>query len=147
MTKCTAITRGGSRCKGIAVDSSGYCHAHHPDRAEQRKRAASRGGRRGGRGRPQSELALLKSEVREVVEAVRSGELDKGVGAVVFQGYGVLLRAAEVELRRSEIVTPEDLKGTMATVVELVQHHMPERDRMAGLNEDLDRLLQGAPVR
>ena len=146
MAKCTAITRGGSRCKGIAVDSSGYCHAHHPDRAEQRKRAASRGGRLGGRGRPQSELASVKSEIREVIEAVRSGKLEKGRGAVVFQGYGCLLRAHEVELRRAEIITQDELKGTMGVVVELVQRHMPERERMAALNEDLDRLLRGVPV-
>ena len=142
MGKCTAITRGGSRCKGIAVDSSGYCHAHHPDRAEQRKRAASRGGRLGGRGRPQSELAQLKGEVREVIGAVRSGALDRRVGGVVFQGYGVLLRAHEVDLRRAEVITQDDLRGTMGLVVELVQRHMPERDRMAALNEDLDRLLR-----
>lgn len=144
MTKCTAITRGGSRCKGIAVDSSGYCHAHHPDRAEQRKRAASRGGRRGGRGRPQSELALLKSEVREVIEAVRKGKLDKGIGAVVFQGYGVVLKAHEVELRRAEIVTQDDLKGTMGVVVEVVQRHLPERERMAAFHADLDEMLRSA---
>jgi len=29
---------------------------------------------------------------------VRNGELDKGIGAVVFQGYGVLLKAHAVAL-------------------------------------------------
>ena len=41
MAKCMVITRGGSRCKDMAIDSSGYCHAHHPDHAEQRRRAGS----------------------------------------------------------------------------------------------------------
>ena len=98
MSVCTAITQGGSRCKGVAIDSSGYCHAHHPDRAEQRSRAARKGGQRGGRGRPQVELNHLKAEVQEVIEAVRSGELDRSIGGVLFQGYNTLLKAHAVAL-------------------------------------------------
>jgi hypothetical protein len=47
LARCTAITGGGSHCKGMTIDSSGYCHAHHPDRAEQRRRAARRTESRG----------------------------------------------------------------------------------------------------
>jgi hypothetical protein len=50
LTSCTAITQGGGRCKGIAIDGSGICHARHPDRAGSRRRFASKGGKRGGRG-------------------------------------------------------------------------------------------------
>ena len=98
MTKCTAITRGGSRCKGIAIDSSGYCHAHHPDRAEQRSRAARKGGVRGGRGRPGADLTDLKRDVRKVIDDVLVGNVPQGLGAVALQGYNTLLRAAKVEL-------------------------------------------------
>ncbi len=98
MTKCTAITRGGERCRGIAIDSSGYCHAHHPDRAEQRRRSASKGGKRGGRGRPLAELSDLKSEIRTVIAAVLTGKIQQGPGAVALQGYNTLLRAVRLEL-------------------------------------------------
>ena len=98
MASCTAITQGGGRCKGIAIDSSGLCHAHHPDRAEQRSRAARKGGIRGGRGRPLADLADLKRDVRKVVNGVLAGEVPQGPGAVALQGYNTLLRAAKVEL-------------------------------------------------
>ena len=98
MAACTAITQGGGRCKGIAIDSSGLCHAHHPDRTEQRRRAASKGGIRGGRGRPLADLADLKRDVRKVVDGVLAGEVPQGPGAVALQGYNTLLRAAKVEL-------------------------------------------------
>ncbi len=98
MATCTAITTGGGRCKGTAIDSSGLCHAHHPDRAEQRSRAARKGGIRGGRGRPQAELADLKREVRAVIGGVLTGRIAQGPGAVALQGYNTLLRAAKVEM-------------------------------------------------
>jgi hypothetical protein len=98
LTLCTAITQGGGRCKGIAIDGSGIFHAHHPDRADSRRRFASKGGKRGGRGRPCADLADLKRDVRKVVEGVLSGEVPQGPGAVALQGYNTLLRAAKVEL-------------------------------------------------
>ena len=94
---------GGGRCRGIAIDSSGLCHAHHPDRAEQRSRAARKGGQRSGRGRPGADLADLKRDVRKVVDGVLSGEVAQGPGAVALQGYNtLLLRAAKVELEIRE---------------------------------------------
>ena len=59
MTKCSGITQAGTACKGIPIDGSGYCYVHHPDHAEDRRRHGAKGGKRGGRGRPTSELARL----------------------------------------------------------------------------------------
>jgi len=36
------------------------------------------------------------------IEDVRTGALDKGVGAVMFQGYGTLIRAIEQERKAKE---------------------------------------------
>ncbi len=99
MAACTAITRGGGRCKGIAIDSSGLCHAHHPDRAEQRSRAARKGGIRGGRGRPQVELADLKARLSGLADDVLEGKADRGNAAVAAQVLNVYLRAVSVELK------------------------------------------------
>ncbi len=85
MAKCSAITRTGARCRGIPIDASGLCHAHHPDRAKMRKRAGHKGGRRGGRGRPSSELSRLQERFEELAEQVLSGEVERGVGAVAAQ--------------------------------------------------------------
>jgi hypothetical protein len=79
LTSCTAITQGGGRCKGIAIDGSGLCHAHHPDRADARRRSASKGGKRGGRGRSCADYADLKRDVK-VVEGVLSGEVPQCLG-------------------------------------------------------------------
>jgi hypothetical protein len=113
MAVCTAITGSGTRCKGIAIDSSGLCHAHHPDRAEARSRAAKRGGKRGGRGRPSSELARLQERFEELAEQVLSGEVERGVGAVAAQ----LLNGARACLAtRLKAIEQEDV---LARVEEL----------------------------
>jgi hypothetical protein len=119
LAKCTAITRGGGRCKGIAIGSSGYCYAHHPDHANDRKRAAHKGGKRGGRGRPVSELARLGARFEELADKVLSGEIERGVGAVA----GQLLNGARACVR----------DGLVAR----------EQEELVGRLEELERLLEG----
>ena len=102
MTKCTAITRGGTRCKGIAIDGSDYCHAHAPDRAEARKQAASKGGKRAGRGRPQLELGSIKQQLQDLADGVLDGEVERANAAVTAQILNVLLRAITIELQVKE---------------------------------------------
>jgi hypothetical protein len=102
LATCTGITRSGERCKGVAIDSSGLCYAHHPDHAEDRRRAARKGGHRGGRGRPQAELANIKERLSDLADAVLEGRQDKGVAAVASQVLNVYLRAVSVELKVTE---------------------------------------------
>jgi hypothetical protein len=95
MGKCTAITRGGGRCKGVAIDGSGLCYSHHPDHEQDRRRAARKGGKRGGRGRPTSELARLGARFEELADKVLSGEVERAAGAVA----GQLLNGARACVR------------------------------------------------
>jgi hypothetical protein len=95
LAKCTGITRTGGRCKGVAIDGSGYCYAHHPDHADDRSRAARKGGKRGGRGRPTSELARLQGRFEELAEKVLSGDVERARGAVA----GQLLNGARACVR------------------------------------------------
>jgi hypothetical protein len=95
LAKCTGITRTGERCKGVAIDSSGYCYAHDPDHADDRSRAARKGGKRGGRGRPVSELARLQGRFEELAEQVLSGQVERAKGAVA----GQLLNGARACVR------------------------------------------------
>ena len=118
MSKCTAITRGGGRCKGMAIDGSGLCHAHHPDRAEQRSRAARRGGKRGGRGRPQVELSGLVSENAEIRRQVLSGEVAPNVGAVAVQSINAGVRAVKVGL---DVREQEELVDRLEQLEALVE--------------------------
>jgi len=102
LAKCTAITQGGSRCKGIAIDGSPYCYAHHPDHADARRRAARLGGKRGGRGRPQADLADVKHRLHDLAEDVLEGAVDRGDAAVVGQLLNTYIRATSVELKARE---------------------------------------------
>jgi hypothetical protein len=75
------LTQAGAACKGIPIGDSGYCYVHHPDHAEERRRHGARGGKRGGRGRPVSELARLQGRFEELAEQVLSGDLDRSRAA------------------------------------------------------------------
>jgi hypothetical protein len=76
LAKCAGITRAGTACKGIPIEGSDHCYVHEPAHAEERRRHGSRGGKRGGRGRPVSELARLQSLFEELARKVLSGEVE-----------------------------------------------------------------------
>jgi len=95
MTKCSGITQAGTACKGTPIDGSQWCYVHHPDHADERRRHGSKGGKRGGRGRPSIELTRLQRRFEELAEKVLSGEIERGVGAVV----GQLLNGARACVR------------------------------------------------
>ncbi|MDP8952014.1 MAG: type VI secretion system contractile sheath small subunit [Actinomycetota bacterium] len=117
MTKCSGITRAGTACKGIPVDGSEWCFVHHPDYTEERRRYGSRGGKRGGRGRPQAELTDIKDCLRAMVEDVRNGDMDRADAAVCGQLYNTLIRAVLVELKVREV---EDLARQVEELSELL---------------------------
>lgn len=95
MAKCSGLTQAGTACKGIPIDGSDYCYVHHPDRIEERRRHGSKGGKRGGRGRPSVELARLQGRFEDLAAKVLAGEIERGVGAVV----GQLLNGARACIR------------------------------------------------
>ena len=95
MAKCSGITQAGTTCKGIPIDGSQWCHAHHPDRIDQRRRHGYKGGKRGGRGRPTSELARLQRRFEELADMVLAGEVERAAGAVA----GQLLKGARACVR------------------------------------------------
>ena len=95
--RCSAITKGGERCKLDATNGS-YCWSHAPETAEARRRR----GRRGGKARGAGETSEIKRDLRDVIEAALDGRVKRGVAAVVFQGYNVLLKAVEVERKIKE---------------------------------------------
>lgn len=100
--RCAFIKADGQRCKGIAMGGAEWCYSHDPARAEERRRNASRGGRAGGRGRGDNELAEIKGRLSDLATDVLEGRQDKGIGAVVSQILNVYLRAISVELKARE---------------------------------------------
>ncbi len=102
MNRCLGIKRDNSPCTVTVEPPQTYCWWHDPANAEQRKQAASRGGKRAGRGRPQTELVGIKQRLSDLAENVLDGTVDKGVAAVVSQVLNVYLRALSVELKVRE---------------------------------------------
>jgi hypothetical protein len=102
MAKCAGITQASTACKGIPIDGSQWCYVHHPEYAEERRRHGARGGKRGGRGRPQAELASIKGRLSDLADGVLEGSVERGVAAVASQVLNVYLRAVSVELKARE---------------------------------------------
>jgi hypothetical protein len=101
LSRCTAIKASGERCKGRAIEGE-WCRNHNPDHADERRRHGAKGGKRGGRGRPQAELTDIKQRLSDLADDVLAGEVDKGVAAVASQVLNVYLRAVSVELKARE---------------------------------------------
>src|SRR5215207_7692262 len=103
MAFCSGIRADGGRCRAQAIGNSEWCFNHHPDYEEQRRQRAAKGGKRGGRGRPTSELSEIKQGVRDLIAGVLSDDaerrVDRGRAAVALQGYNTLLRAVEIGQR------------------------------------------------
>jgi hypothetical protein len=117
--RCAAITKAGERCK-LDATSGSYCWSHAPENAAQRKAKA----RRGGKARGASEMAEVKREIRRVIEAVDCGQTERGVGAVLFQGFNVLLKAIETERRIREM---EDIEARLEELEREMGHEEYER--------------------
>ena len=95
MNRCRGTKRDNSPCTVSVEPPQTYCWWHDPANAAQRKQAASRGGKRAGRGRPSVELARLQGRFEELAAKVLSGEVERGVGAVA----GQLLNGARACVR------------------------------------------------
>jgi hypothetical protein len=102
LARCAAIKPNGQRCKVEAMPDAEWCWSHHPEYEDARRRRASKGGKRGGRGRPQAELVAIKARLSDLADAVLEGSVDKGVAAVASQVLNVYLRAVSVELKARE---------------------------------------------
>ena len=115
--RCTAITKGGSRCSHTATADT-FCHLHHPDRAEQRRRDASRGGKTGGNGRSSglSETGEAKRWIRVLVSQLLKGEVERDVATACFMGLGTLARFIELERRIRE---QDEIEERLAALEEL----------------------------
>jgi len=109
-----------------------HCWWHDPANAEERKRAAARGGKRAGRGRPHAELVEIKELLKDLTERVLGQEgtepLETGRAAVANQLINTRLRAIEQE---REIRETEDLEARIEAL-ELVAQARQKGTRLWG---------------
>ncbi len=108
MGLCAGIKADGGRCKAQAIRESQWCFNHHPDYEQARRQRASRGGKRGGRGRPQAELADIKTRLSDLASDVLDDKVDKGRAAVASQVLNTYIRAVAVELKVREVTELEE---------------------------------------
>jgi hypothetical protein len=124
MSVCSGIRADGGRCRAQAMRNSEWCIGHHPDQAEARRRRASKGGKRGGRGRPSVELARLQVRFEELAEKVLWGEIERGVGAVA----GQLLNGARACVRDGLAAREqEDLVGRLEELERSIEAQRAQR--------------------
>jgi len=124
MTKCSGITQAGTACNGIPIEGSQWCYVHHPERADERRRNGSKGGKLGGRGRPRHETGAIKTLLEGLTERVLAGEFETGPAAVANQLINTRLRAIEQERKMREL---EELEARIEALEQASQEHIGAR--------------------
>jgi hypothetical protein len=124
MALCSGIRADGGRCQAQAIRGSAYCVGHDPEQAEARRRRASKGGRRGGRGRPAAELASLRDENADIRHRLLEGELLPNVAAVAVQSINTDIRAVSAALKARE---QEELTERLEALEEALEQRKGER--------------------
>ena len=128
MARCAGITAAGSRCKAEAMPREEWCWNHHPDHEQARRRRASKGGKRGGRGRPVTELGVLRDENADIRRRLLDGELAPNVAAVAVQSINTDIRAVGAALKARE---QEELVERMDALEAVLEQRKGERRRGA----------------
>jgi hypothetical protein len=118
MALCAGIKADGDRCGAQAMGNSQWCIGHDPDKAEARRRRASKGGKRGGRGRPVAELGALRVENADIRKRLLKGELLPGVAAVAIQSINTDIRAVATTLKAKEV---EELEVRLQELEEVME--------------------------
>jgi len=92
-----------------ATGSNGYCWAHDPANADKRRRTASRAGSSKGN----SEISDLKAQLKKLAADALSGDVERGVAAVVNQILNSRIRLVELERKIKEA---EELEARLETL-------------------------------
>jgi predicted RNA-binding Zn ribbon-like protein len=99
MSTCIGLKKTGERCAATVEPPHTYCWWHDPANADQRSRAASKAAK--AKAQP-GEIGEVKQQLRDLVNDVLEGRVDKGTGSIVSQILGVWLRAVETERKIRE---------------------------------------------
>ena len=91
------------------MHGSNLCHMHDPARAEERRSRSSKGGRRGGVGRPMARAREAEKAILGAVAMVEAGALDPDRARAMFAGYRVAATYLELgrRLEETEVLVAE----------------------------------------
>jgi hypothetical protein len=98
MAQCAGIKRNGERCTATVEPPQTYCWWHDPANSEERRRAASKG----GRSKPSREIRDLKKQLEDLVADVLAGNVVRGNAVVVNQIINTRARLIELERKVKE---------------------------------------------
>jgi hypothetical protein len=107
---------------------TGYdnCYTHNPAVAEKRARTNRKGGKTGGRGRREGEMAELKAQARELYDAARDGEIAPAKAAVLAQIANLRARLWESERKAADVVTAEQLAAEVREAASIMREHIKD---------------------
>jgi hypothetical protein len=133
MSRCAFVKPDGERCQRIVSSTATYCYSHDPSKAEERKRIAKQGGRKGGRGREKplsEEVGEIKGRLRGLCAGVLTDDpekrVEKGTAIVLNQILNTLLRAVELERKAHE---SEELEGRLEEIEQQVREAEQRKGR------------------
>jgi hypothetical protein len=145
LATCAATTRSGVGCKNAPLPGDRLCHGHHPDRAQDRVRIASQGGRARGRPTTQNAFTLGAEELAARNKAVtqanfRAGGLDTLISTRARQ---LKDEPPPPDLQRAQDATRDartrqawaawhrdQAQWHRATLTDLILHHEREAERL-----------------
>jgi hypothetical protein len=106
-SRCIGYKRNGEPCSLSAQGGADWCWAHNPQHAQERTKLASKAAKSKG---PAAELVELRGRIRNYMDAVEKGTLEKGKASVLAQLAGVAGRLYEAERR---ILETQELAGRL----------------------------------
>jgi hypothetical protein len=113
MAQCAGIKRDGGRCAVVVGPGQSHCYAHDPDRSQERRRNASRGGKSSG-----GELLDLKRQLKDLAAGVLDGSVDRGAAAVANQLLNTVVRVVE---QQRKIRETEELAARLEALEEVLK--------------------------
>ncbi len=98
MALCVGTKRNGEGCTATVEPPQRYCWWHDPANADERRRAASKG----GRGKPSREIRDLKKQLEDLAADVLDGNVARADAVVVNQILNTRARLIELERKVRE---------------------------------------------
>lgn len=99
--RCQGITSQGKRCEKIVGPAQTLCFLHDPTRASERSELASKAAK-ARHASPCDEIVEIRQEMKSLADLVRQKKVTVGVGSVVNQILGNMLRTFDQERRQQE---------------------------------------------
>jgi hypothetical protein len=105
---CAGTRRDGLPCVSSAAEGSDYCYRHDPERADERRRNAAKGGvARAGAGSKLEQVERIRRDMRAVAGSVLEGKVSSRAGDTIIKALNGELRALTELHKMQDVVNLE----------------------------------------